>query len=149
MKVFSLLFMVSFIAGIAMKETSINGGKSLLVCGQSANRDTLPPAKIQTSFTAKYPNATNVKWYNYTAPEGKIEPGYWYSTLDGNDYYVSFNWNDDDYIAWYDNDNWIYSTQRIDDTELPLPVSQAVASQFPGFAIIDVDKEHDMKQELY
>ena len=151
MKIFSLLLVAGFIAGSGfLAETDVmSGDKKLLVCGDQNVSDTLPPAKIQSSFTTKYPNATSVKWYRYTAPTTKMEPGYWYSTLDGNDYYVSFNWNDVDYIAWYDNENWVYSTHHIGNTELPIPVSQAIVSQYPGFAVIDVDMEHDSKQELY
>jgi uncharacterized membrane protein YkoI len=107
------------------------------------------PAGIQTSFVKLYPNANNVVWYRYTPLGVTIEPGMWYSTMDTSDYYARFFWNDDEYIAWYDNGNWIHSTQRIDESELPAAVSQAISREYPGFVITDVDIEHDDKQKLY
>ena len=107
------------------------------------------PSGIQTAFGKLYPNATNVVWYRYTPPNITIEPGMWYSTLDASDYYARFFWNDDEYIAWYDNGKWIHSTQRIDDSEIPVAISQAISRDYPGFVITDVDIEHEDKQKLY
>ncbi|HEX7844234.1 MAG TPA: PepSY-like domain-containing protein, partial [Chitinophagaceae bacterium] len=154
MKIFSVLVLAAFIFGsnFLPVETITYDKKnesSTLACGPQKFTDTLPPVVIQTSFTKRYPSATNVRWYRYSPTTTVVEPGYWYSTLDPNDYYVSFMWNDDDYIAWYDNNEWIYSTQRIDNTALPEAVSRAISSQYPGFIITDVDREHDQKQMLY
>ncbi|MEJ8844032.1 PepSY-like domain-containing protein [Lacibacter sp. H375] len=107
------------------------------------------PSRIQTSFVKLYPNARNVVWYRYTPPNIVVEPGVWYSTMDTSDYYSRFFWNDDEYIAWYDNGSWIHSTQRIDDSEIPDAVSQAIRREYPGFVITDVDIEHEDKQRLY
>lgn len=116
----------------------------------SAGSDTvIVPSGIQTSFTRLYPNASRVVWYRYTPANMAIEPGIWYYTLDTSDYYANFFWNDDEYIAWYDNGSWIHSTQRIDRSELPAPVSQAISREYPGFVITDVDIEHDKNQKLY
>ena len=154
MKIFSLLFLATVVASKFLPADNLNASNNnekeqvRVGCGTTIGVDTMPPAKIQSSFTAKYPNASNVKWYRYT-PTTKVEPGYWYSNLDANDYYVSFVMNDDDYIAWYDNENWIYSTHRIDNTELPAAVNQAIGAEYPGFIVTDVDMEHDSKQQLY
>lgn len=107
------------------------------------------PSGIQTSFVRLYPNANRVVWYRYTPANIVIEPGVWYSTMDTSDYYANFWWNDDEYIAWYDNGSWIHSTQRIDRSDLPTPVSQAINREYPGFVITDVDIEHDQNQKLY
>jgi uncharacterized membrane protein YkoI len=107
------------------------------------------PSGIQTSFSKLYPNASRVVWYRYTPAKGVMEPGVWYYNLDTSDYYASFFWNDDEYIAWYDNGSWIHSTQRIDRSELPDPVNQAIRKEYPGFIITDVDIEHDNNQKLY
>lgn len=107
------------------------------------------PSGIQTAFNRLYPNAKNVVWYRYTPPGVTIEPGVWYYTMDASDYYARFFWNDDEYIAWYDNGSWIHSTQRIDESELPGAVSHAIRTQYPGFVITDVDIEHEDKQKLY
>ena len=107
------------------------------------------PSGIQTSFVRLYPNASRVVWYRYTPANIVIEPGMWYSTMDTSDYYANFWWNDDEYIAWYDNGSWIHSTQRIDRSELPDQVSQAIRREYPGFVITDVDIEHEQNQKLY
>ena len=154
MKLFSLLLLAAIVGGstyfLNASEPSTPVGKETaqFACGTSTILDTMPPAQIQTSFSTKYPNASNVKWYRYT-PAKTVEPGFWYSTLDANDYYVSFNWNDADYIAWYDNENWVYSTTSIDNTEIPANVRNVINTQYPGYIITDVDMERDNKQELY
>jgi uncharacterized membrane protein YkoI len=107
------------------------------------------PSGILTSFTRQYPNASRVVWYRYTPANVSIEPNIWYSTMDANDYYTSFLWNDDEYIAWYDNGSWIHSTQRIDDSELPDAVHRAIRRDYPGFVITDVDIEHEKSQRYY
>lgn len=107
------------------------------------------PVAIRNSFMTMYPNASRVVWYRYTPFETTLEPGVWYYTMDTSDYYVSFNWDDADYIAWYDNGSWIRSTQRIDNTELPDVVSRVISSEYPGYVITDVDFERDNKQNLY
>jgi len=153
MKIFSVLVLAALVGGIssfAGKDNSTPLTKETIsvACKTNAAIDTVPPANIQTSFSTKYPNATNVKWYSYK-PATTVEPGMWYSNLGPDDYYVSFAMDGDDYIAWYDNANWVYSTQRIDNTELPDPVRSAINSEYPGFVITDVDREHDAKQMLY
>ena len=108
------------------------------------------PVTINTSFGTKYPNATKVMWYQYS-PDKKqtADPTAWYYGLDDKDYYVTFNWQDADYIAWYDNGNWIRSSQNIDNIDLPADVMRSINTQYPGYRIADVDLEHDNKQELY
>jgi uncharacterized membrane protein YkoI len=152
MKMLSILALAMIVAASSFarekKSNTPQNESTPLISQTSAAIDTVPPASIKTSFTTRYPNASNVKWYSFT-PATTIEPGMWYSTLGPDDYYVSFIMDDADYIAWYDNGNWIYSTQRIDDTELPAAVSSAINSEYPGFVITDVDREHDAKQMLY
>jgi len=153
MKMFIVLVFATLVAGSSFSygkdSTPLTKETSLLASQTNAAIDTVPPVKIQTSFTTKYPNATNVKWYRYTTPVVTVEPGMWYSTLGPDDYYVSFAMDDGDYIAWYDNENWVYSTQTIDNTELPDAVRGAINTEYPGFIITDVDREHDAKQMLY
>jgi uncharacterized membrane protein YkoI len=112
--------------------------------------DTLPvPVAIKTSFNTKYPNATKVVWYSYVPDPTRPDPAAWNYNMDASDYYVVFNWDDFDYVAWYDNGTWIRSTKHIDNTELPDPVSRVINSQYPGYIITDVDFETDMGQSLY
>jgi uncharacterized membrane protein YkoI len=89
-------------------------------------------------------------WYQYVPDKTQtVDPTVWYYGLDDKDYYVTFNWQDADYIAWYDNGTWIRSSQNIDNIDLPADVMRAVNTQYPGFRIADVDLEHDNKQDLY
>jgi len=108
------------------------------------------PVTIRTSFDAKYPKATKVMWYQYAPDKTQpTDPTIWYYGLDDKDYYVTFNWEDADYIAWYDNGAWIRSSQNIDNIDLPADVMRAINTQYPGFRIADVDLERDNKQQLY
>jgi hypothetical protein len=81
---------------------------------------------VQTSFSTKYPSATKVMWYQYT-PDKMMpaDPTAWYYGLDDKDYYVTFYWDDADYIAWYDNGDWIRSSQRIDNIDIPADVHES------------------------
>lgn len=108
------------------------------------------PVAINTSFETKYPKATKVMWYQYTPDKTQTaDPEVWYYGLDDKDYYVTFNWQDADYIAWYDNGNWIRSSQNIDNIDIPADVMRSINTQYPGYRIADVDLEHESKQELY
>jgi len=155
MKTFSVLLLMAMLAGsnlfksvdekISSKELT---AASVITC---ATVDTvIVPVAIQTSFDTKYPKATKVMWYQYAPDKTQpVDPTVWYYGLDDKDYYVTFNWQDADYIAWYDNGNWIRSSQNIDNIDLPADVMRAINTQYPGFRIADVDMERDNKQELY
>jgi len=152
MKMFTVLVLAALMAGSSSSlgnNTDLPFTKTVRAGNIKTAIDTVPPANIQTSFSTRYPNASNVKWYSYNPAGITVEPGWWYSNLGPDDYYVSFVMDDDDYVAWYDNGNWIYSTQPIDNTELPDAVRSAINTEYPGFVITDVDREHDAKQMLY
>jgi len=155
MKTFSIVLFAALFAGsnlftsFDVKPSSNELTKSALI--SCSTFDTvIVPVTIRTSFDTKYPKATKVMWYQYTPDKSMpADPEAWYYPLDEKDYYVTFNWNDADYIAWYDNGNWIRSSQNIDNIELPADVMRAINTQYPGFRIVDVDLERDNKQELY
>ena len=154
MKTFSILFFVAVMAGSNLFKTSDETAASKDLTKASVSCSTIDtvivPLAIQTSFSTKYPNATKVMWYQYTPDKAKAtDPTVWYYGLDDKDYYVTYTWQDADYIAWYDNGNWIRSSQRIDDIDLPADVMRAINTQYPGYRIVDVDLERDNKQELY
>ena len=154
MKTFSILFFVAITAGSNLFKTSDATLASKELSKSSVSSSTIDtvivPATIQTSFSTKYPSATKVIWYQYT-PDKMMptDPTVWYYGLDDKDYYVTFNWDNSDYIAWYDNGTWIRSSQRIDNIDLPADVMRAINTQYPGYTITDVDMERDNKQELY
>ncbi|HYE55977.1 MAG TPA: PepSY-like domain-containing protein [Chitinophagaceae bacterium] len=109
------------------------------------------PAGTRTSFETKYPNASNVRWNRYQpADRSTMEPGDWNYNLDSNDYEVMFSWDGMDYRAWYDDGNWIRESTRVSDhSKLPASVNDAIRSQFSGYTITEVDKEHDKDRTTY
>ena len=154
MKTCSIIFFAIILAGSNLFKTpdatvAFNDlTKSSVSC--STVDTVIVPVEIRTSFDTKYPKATKVMWYQYSPDKTKpADPTVWYYGLDDKDYYVTFNWDDADYIAWYDNGNWIRSSQNIDNIDLPADVMRAINTQYPGFRIADVDLEHDNKQALY
>lgn len=154
MKAIILLFAAALLAGSASfsnPSTPIIDSKIPGFTQVQDLKDTLPvPVHIRTAFISRYPNASKVTWYRYTPPTSmKPEMTDWYYSLDPSDYYVSFNWEDADYVAWYDNGTWIRSSKRIDNTELPDVVTNMISRDYPGFAITDVDLETDKGQTLY
>jgi len=153
MKTFSILFFVAIMAESNLFKTSDATLASNLTKSSvsiSTIDTVIVPATIQTSFSTKYPSATKVIWYQYTPDKTMTaDPTVWYYGLDDKDYYVTFNWDNSDYIAWYDNGNWIRSSQRIDNIDLPTDIMRAINTQYPGYTITDVDMERDNKQELY
>ncbi|HEY5773518.1 MAG TPA: PepSY-like domain-containing protein [Chitinophagaceae bacterium] len=154
MKTFSILFFAALIAGSNLFKTPDANVASKYLTKPSVSCSTadtvIVPVAIQTSFDTKYPKATRVIWYQYTPDKTMpADPTAWYYGLDDKDYYVTFYWDDADYIAWYDNGAWIRSSQRIDNIDIPADVMRAVNTQYPGYSIADVDLEHDNKQTLY
>lgn len=138
----------SFIQPSEKKFSTDDLVKYSLAC--STGDTVIVPVAIRTSFDTKYPKASRVVWYQYVPDKTMTaDPEAWYYVLDDKDYYVTFNWNDADYIAWYDNGQWLRSSQVIDDIDLPVNVMRAINTQYPAYRITDVDLERDNKQDLY
>jgi uncharacterized membrane protein YkoI len=110
----------------------------------------VPPA-TRTAFETKYPGATNVRWSHYEPKDRTtLEPTDWNYKLDTSDYEVMFNWNGDEYYAWYDDGAWIRATSPVKDhSKLPAAVNDAIRSQFAGYEIVEVDKENDKDRTTY
>lgn len=111
------------------------------------------PANTRTTFETRYPNASNVQWRRYSnEPVTVVE---WdltgWPTLDTNDYYVTFDWEGYPYYAWYDESgNWIGASSTMKDhSQLPSAVNNAIKSQYPGYTIVEVDKENDKNRTAY
>src|SRR5215212_9459842 len=104
MKTFSILFFAALFAGSNLFKTpgvnltSKDPIESAVI--SCATVDTvIVPASISTSFDTKYPKATKVTWYQYTPDKTQTaDTTAWYYGLDDKDYYVTFNWQDADYI---------------------------------------------------
>lgn len=116
------------------------------------NRTVDVPPATKTSFETKYPGATNVKWtyYKPEADRSALDPADWNYKLDTSDYEVMFSWNGEDYYAWYDDGNWIRATTNVkDNSKLPAALNSAIKALYPGYEIVEVDKENDKDRTIY
>lgn len=118
----------------------------------TSSSDADVPQSARTSFEAKYPNASNVKWTRYK-PSGDrtaMASDAWNYNLDSNDYEVAFTWDGADYYAWYDDGNWIRATTRMsDNSKLPANINDAIRKNYAVYEIVEVDKEHDKDRTTY
>lgn len=107
------------------------------------------PQATRTSFETKYPNANNVKWTRYEVRSDRAQ-GDWDYTLDTGDYQVMFNWDGEDYYAWYDDGNWVRATSPVKDhSKLPANINAEIRKNYAGYEITEVDKEHDKDRTTY
>ena len=111
-----------------------------------------PPATIKTSFEAKYPQATNIRW-NYHRPDFATVEWDWsgWPVMDTSDYVASYTWDGSEYWTWYDQDgNWVGSVSRVSDySKLPQAVNNTVTTKYNGYTIVSVDKENDKNRTAY
>ena len=110
------------------------------------------PANIRTAFETKYPQATNVRW-QYHRPDITDVDWEWsgWSGLDTSDYAVSYNWDGNEYWAWYDQDgNWIGTVNKVaDHSSLPAAVNTTIKNQYSGNTVVSVDRENDKNRTAY
>ena len=101
------------------------------------------PEGTRTTFETKYPQASNVQWRRYRRAEGENpQSSDWNYNLDTSDYEVSFRFNDMDYMAWYNDGNWLRSSTRVSDVaSLPGKINDVIKKEYPGFTVVEVDKE--------
>jgi hypothetical protein len=110
------------------------------------------PQNIRTSFESKYPQATNIRW-QYHRPDIADIDWDWsgWTGLDDRDYAVSYNWDGNEYWAWYDQDgNWIGTVNRVaDHASLPTAVNTTIKTNYSGNSIVSVDRENDKDRTVY
>jgi uncharacterized membrane protein YkoI len=109
------------------------------------------PAAARTSFETKYKNAKNVTWKMYSPPSTTMDDWDYYYDLDTSYYQVNYNWNDLDYMAWYNpKGEWIKTYVRMENnSSLPAAVNNAINKKFSGYKIIDVELEDRKKGMQY
>ena len=84
------------------------------------------PAGVTAAFQAAYPGATDVEWEK-----------------EGDDYEVEWEMNGEEYEATYSATGMLKNTDagiNLTIDELPLPVQQAVNTNFPGYLMDDVQQ---------
>ena len=110
------------------------------------------PQPARANFESRYPQANNVRWVRYQ-PQDQETTDDWshgWSGLDTSDYQVDFNWQGMDYMAWYDNGEWVGSSARMtDNAKLPKAVNDAIHERYSDYTIKEVDKENDKDRTIY
>ncbi|MBL0232041.1 MAG: PepSY-like domain-containing protein [Chitinophagaceae bacterium] len=96
------------------------------IAGNPANSQLINvPAAVKSAFSAKYPNATDVKW----GKENKHE------------YEAEFKMNNNAVSANFkENGSWVETESVITQTELPAAVKDAVMKKYPGATIVLSEK---------
>jgi YD repeat-containing protein len=117
----------------------------------STSGDVVVPDNTRTTFTGKYPAATNVTWRRY---DPNVVPIDWewsgWTTLDTGDYVASFNVDGSDYWVWYDESgNWVGEVSTVSPSSVPAAVSNAIKSKYSGYTIVSVDRENDKDRTAY
>jgi len=111
------------------------------------------PVNVKTTFETKYPQASSVRW-DYYSPASPAEVDWTWTgwpTIDTNDYVVNYNWEGNDYMAWYDDKGtWVGTIANISDySTLPAPVNGTISKQYNGYTISSVKKENDKNRTAY
>lgn len=103
------------------------------------------PAPVATTFEKKYVKADKVEWVKYDP----IAEDNWDTEKDY--YFANYYIDGIPYSTWYTPEGeWIKTTTPFKDIKgLPLAVSKAIADGFPGFEVVEVDKENDKDMEMY
>ena len=130
----------------------LNGDTTRVANSSSTPVDNDVPQATRTSFETKYPNASNVRWTKYdpSVDKSTMDHSDVRYNLDANDYEVRFNMDNADYVAWYDDGNWIYTTSKVSDhSTLPAAVNNRIKNDYPGYTIVEADKENDKDRTMY
>lgn len=120
---------------------------------QATDTVVIAPDGVQTAFVTQYPAATNVVWTHYDPVV--VTPIDWemagWTTLDTDDYLVTFYMNGDEHYAWYDSDgNWIGTAYMVRDlTTLPSAISNYINTQYPGYTITSAHREFMTDRRAY
>lgn len=103
------------------------------------------PAPVSASFDKKYAKADKVEWVRYDPiPEDNWD-------LEKDYYFANYEVSGVPYSAWYTPEGeWIKTTTPFKDIKgLPAAVSKAIADHFPGFDVVEIDKENDKDMDMY
>ena len=103
------------------------------------------PDSVTITFKKKYSTAQKVVWMKYEPVESDE------LSMDDSYYYVRFNSDGADYTTWYNNrGEWVKTSTRITNTTgLPDAVNNTITSQYPGYEIVEIEKENDKNRDTY
>lgn len=103
------------------------------------------PAPVSGNFDKKYAKADKVEWVRYDP----IAEDNW--DMEKDYYFANYEIAGVPYSAWYTPEGeWIKTTTPFKDIKgLPAAVSKAIADGFPGFDVVEIDKENDKDMDMY
>ena len=105
------------------------------------------PAPVVTTFNNNGKEATEIKWSRYEpVPADNWDAGKEY-------YFVTYRVKNVPYEAWYINDGAVISNEPVinlaNSADLPKPVQLAILQNYPGYEIVETDKENDKDMEMW
>lgn len=103
------------------------------------------PDTVKMLFSKKYPKATKTTWMKYEPVESDD------LKMDDQYYYAAFYNDGADYTAWYNNrGDWVKTSTRVTgNANLPDAVNKTINAQYPGYEIVEIDKENDKDMDMY
>lgn len=105
------------------------------------------PEPVKTTFGNNYAKANNVKWASYKP----VPADTW--EMDKEYYYVTYDWNYIPYGAWYTTDGTMVKEEEIiylaNSGDLPVAIVRSILQQYPGYEIVEIDKENDKDMDMY
>ena len=125
---------VTVVAKEAVKE-----GKSTTITTEQV------PDTIRNLFVKKYPKATKTTWMKYEPGDNDD------LKMDDEYYYVTYYNEGADYTSWYNNHgDWVKTSTRVTgNANLPDAVNKTINEQYPGYTIVEIDKENDKDMDMY
>ena len=125
---------VATVAKEAAKE-----GKSVTITTEEV------PDTVRMLFSKKYPKATKTVWMKYEPVESDD------LKMDDQYYYVTYYTDGADYTSWYNNHGeWVKTSTRVTgNANLPDAVNKTINDQYPGYTIVEIDKENDKDMDMY
>lgn len=103
---------------------ALSAAWSLHSCDNNDDESIAVPTELQSAFSAKYPNAANVKWESKSG------------------YYVADFYDGYEASAWFTQDGkWQMTETDIPYTALPEPVKNIINATYPG-QVDDDDAEY-------
>lgn len=105
------------------------------------------PEPVKVTFVNKYAKANNVKWASYKpVPADTWEANKEY-------YYVTYDWDYIPYRAWYMADGTMVKEEEIiylaNSGDMPQAIVKSILQQYPGYEIVEKDKENDKDMDMY
>jgi len=103
------------------------------------------PEPVVVEFEKKYPKTSNLTWTSYEP----VEEDNW--DMAERYYYADYIMDDVHYYTWYKADGTVVKNDVFvkGGEKLPAAINNAIASNYPGFEVVEVDKENDKDMDMY